>query len=124
MNSHNNQYRGIFGIIARHPRLILITALLLSLMALVYTWKRMEFLTARDDLMPKNTAFHRDYRAWRAEFGDSEEIVVVIEAEDQERVSRFCDKLYARLEADKSRVRELFYPGGLPFFRKDRKSVV
>ena len=119
MNSHNNQYRGIFGIIARHPRLILITALLLSLMALVYTWKRMEFLTARDDLMPKNTAFHRDYRAWRAEFGDSEEIVVVIESEDQERVSRFCDKLYARLEADKSRVRELFYPGGLPFFRKN-----
>jgi uncharacterized protein len=119
MNTDYNKYRGLFGIIARHPRLILITALLLSLLSLVYTWKRMEFLTARDDLMPKNTAFHRDYRDWRAEFGDSEEIVVVIESDDQERVSRFCDKLYARLAADKSKVRELFYPGGLPFFRKN-----
>jgi uncharacterized protein len=119
MNTDHIKYRGIFGIIARHPRLILVAALLLSLLSLVYTWKRMEFLTARDDLMPKNTAFHRDYRDWRAEFGDSEEIVVVIESDDQERVSRFCDRLYARLSADKSRVRELFYPGGLPFFRKN-----
>ena len=77
----------------------------------------MTFLTGRDDLMPRNAPFQVDYRAYRAEFGDQEEIVAVIESDDAEKSTHAADALYARLNEDKSVFREVFYPGGLPFFR-------
>jgi hopanoid biosynthesis associated RND transporter like protein HpnN len=79
----------------------------------------MKFLTGRDDLMPRNAAFQVDYRTYRAEFGDQEEIVAVIESDDAEKSTRAADALYARLNRDKGLFREVFYPGGLPFFRKN-----
>ena len=71
----------------------LAAALLLSLVSVIYTAKNMEFLTGRDDLMPKNTGFHRDYRAWRQEFGDPEDIVVVIEGDEAEKRPRVVPAL-------------------------------
>ncbi|MBI5655980.1 MAG: MMPL family transporter [Geobacter sp.] len=119
MKNDTTPYRGLFGFIVRRPRLILACALLLSLLSVVYTWQRMEFLTGRDDLMPKNTQFHRDYRAWRAEFGDMEEIVVVIESNDQEKAGRFGEELQARLQKRKDLVQEIFFPFDMPFFKKN-----
>jgi hopanoid biosynthesis associated RND transporter like protein HpnN len=113
------KFRGLFGMVVRYPRIILATALVLSLLSVVYTKQSMEFLTGRDDLMPKNTGFHRDYRAWRQEFGDMEEIVVVIEADDQELAGRFGERLYAKLAAEKKYVQEVFFPFGLEFFKKN-----
>ena len=119
MKGRSKKFGGLFGLAVRWPRLILGVSLLLSVLSVVYTKENMEFLTGRDDLMPKNTAFHRDYRAWRQEFGDLEEIVVVIESADQERAGRFGEKLAAALAADRQRIREVFYPFGLPFFRQN-----
>jgi hopanoid biosynthesis associated RND transporter like protein HpnN len=117
-NTKKNQ-AGLFLFIARYPRIILAGALLFSLLAVLYTARRMEFLTGRDDLMPKNTAFHQDYRAWREEFGDQDDIVVVIESADQERAARFGSRLYAAVSQDKEHFRDVFYPFGLPFFQKN-----
>lgn len=119
MKNTAQKFRGLFGLVARFPRAILATALLLSLLSVVYTKERMEFLTGRDDLMPKNTGFHRDYRAWRGEFGDTEEIVVVIESADQEQAARFGDRLYGKLTEEKKYVQNVFYPFGLEFFKKN-----
>ena len=109
----------LFAFVARRPRLILVVALLLAILSVIYTINNMEFLTGRDDLMPRNAPFQVDYRAYRAEFGDQEEIVVVIEADDAGKATRAADALYARLNRDKGAFREIFYPGGLPFFRKN-----
>jgi len=109
----------LFAFIAQRPRLILCLALLLSVISVLYTVRNMEFLTGRDDLMPKNAPFQVDYRAYRAEFGDQEEIVAVIESDDAERSTRAADALYARLNRETGVFREVFYPGGLPYFRKN-----
>jgi hopanoid biosynthesis associated RND transporter like protein HpnN len=109
----------LFTFIAQRPRLILGLALLLSAASVIYTVRNMEFLTGRDDLMPKNAPFQVDYRAYRAEFGDQEEIVAVFESDDAERTTRAADALYARLNREKGAFREVFYPGGLPYFRKN-----
>lgn len=116
INIHKSR---LFAFVAARPRLILTLALLLSLAAVIYTKEKMEFLTGRDDLMPRNAPFQVDYRAYRAEFGDQEEIVAVIEAEDAEKATRAADALHARLNRDSALFREVFYPGGLPFFRKN-----
>src|SRR5450759_365260 len=94
-------------------------ALLFSFISVIYTIKNMEFLTGRDDLMPRNAPFQLDYRAYRTEFGDQEEIVAVIESDDAARATRAADALYARLSLEKGVFREVFYPGGLPFFRNN-----
>lgn len=117
--SHNSHKSRLFTFVAARPRLILALALLLSVAAVIYTIKNMEFLTGRDDLMPRNASFQVDYRAYRAEFGDQEEIVAVIESDDAEKSTRAADALHARLNRDSGLFREIFYPGGLPFFRKN-----
>jgi hopanoid biosynthesis associated RND transporter like protein HpnN len=109
----------LFAFIAQRPRLILGVALLLSAASVVFTVRNMEFLTGRNDLMPQNSSSQVDYRAHRAEFGDNEEIVAVIESDDAERTTRAADALYARLKQEQGVFREVFYPGGLPYFRKN-----
>ena len=90
MSRHQYKSR-LFAFIAQRPRLVLGLALLLSVVSVLYTVRNMEFLTGRDDLMPKNAPFQVDYRAYRAEFGDQEEIVAVIESDDAERSTRAAD---------------------------------
>lgn len=109
----------LFAFVARRPRLILALALFFSVLSVVYTRKNMEFLTGRDDLMPRKAPFQVDYRAYRQEFGDQEEVVVVFESDDAGKATRFGDALHERLNREKGVFREVFYPGGLPFFRKN-----
>lgn len=117
--SHKTFHSRLFAFVARRPRLILGLALLLSVLSVVYTKRNMEFLTGRDDLMPRNAPFQVDYRAYRQEFGDQEEIVVVVESDDAEKATHCSDALFQRLNREKGVYRELFYPGGLPYFRRN-----
>ena len=109
----------LFAFVAKRPRLVLGLALLLSVASVVYTKQNMEFLTGRDDLMPRNAPFQVNYRDYTREFGDQEEIVAVVESDDAEKSTRAADALYRRLQQEKGVYREVFYPGGLPFFRKN-----
>jgi hopanoid biosynthesis associated RND transporter like protein HpnN len=113
----SHKHSRLFAFISRHPRLILGLALFFSAVSVVYTIKNMKFLTGRDDLMPRNAPFQVDFRAYRAEFGDQEEIVAVIESDDAGKSTRAADALFARLNSETGVFREVFYPGGLPFFR-------
>lgn len=119
MRKSRGNGRGLFSVILRFPLLIIVMALVLSALSIYYTRDSMEFLTGRDDLMPKNSAFHRDYREYRQEFGDQEEIVVVIESTSPEKASRFGSELYGRLVKKRDVFREVFYPNALPFFQKN-----
>ena len=112
-------YRGLYGFVVRFPRLIIIVALLLAVVSVIYTKQNMTFLTGRDQLMPSNTVFNRDYQAYRQEFGDQEEIVVVIEASDTERAGRFGTRLFEKFSRDRQHFREVFYPFGLEFLKKN-----
>lgn len=119
MRSAKGKGKTLFDWIARYPLAILFGALLLSAISVVYTKNNLQFLTGRDDLMPKNSAFHRDYRNYLREFGDMEEIVVVLESDDPVKAGRFGTELFSRLHQRKDVVREVFYPYGLPFFQKN-----
>jgi len=109
----------LFSLASGHPWLVLFLALLLSGLSIWFTSQRMEFLTGRDDLMPKNTAFNRDFQAFRAEFGDMEDIVVVIESPDASAAGAFGTRLYGALAKDRKEFSDIFYPYALPFFQKN-----
>ncbi len=109
----------VFGLIIRHPWPVLVTALALALLSAVYTTSSLSFLTGRDDLMPRHAQFQKDYQAYRASFGDQEEIAVVVEADDPSLATRFSDTLYARLSQESTLFLEVLYPGGMPYFRQN-----
>lgn len=111
--------RRLFGQIIRRPWPVLTVALMLAALSLWYTARNLTFLTGRDDLMPKHAPFQQDYQAYRASFGDQEEIVVVVEGTDPSLVSRFSDALYGRLSQEKRLFLEVLYPGGMPYFRQN-----
>jgi uncharacterized protein len=109
----------LFSLASGRPWLVLSLALLLSALSIWFTSQKMEFLTGRDDLMPKNTSFNRDFQTFRAEFGDMEDIVVVIESSDPERAGAFGTRLYGELSKDKQDFSDVFCPSALPFFQKN-----
>jgi len=109
----------LFSLASGRPWLVLSLALLLSVLSIWFTSQRMEFLTGRDDLMPKNTPFNRDFQSFRAEFGDMEDIVVVMESSDPERAGAFGSRLYGALSKDKQDFSDVFCPSALPFFQKN-----
>jgi uncharacterized protein len=109
----------LFSLAAGQPWLVLTLAILLSALSLWFTSQHMEFLTGRDDLMPKNTQFNRDFQSFRGEFGDMEDIVVVIESADAERAGAFGTRLYGALSKDREHFSDIFYPFALPFFQKN-----
>src|SRR5512134_2451926 len=78
----NYQPGRLFAFVSRYPWAILVVALVLSALSLWYARSAMTFLTGRDSLMPGSAPFQREYSAYRQEFGDQEEIVVVIESGD------------------------------------------
>ncbi|MGA7829219.1 MAG: MMPL family transporter [Geobacteraceae bacterium] len=119
MRNATEKDRNLFRIITRFPLILVVLALVLSALSILYTRNNLEFLTGRDDLMPKTSKFSRDYQKYRQEFGDQEDIVVVIESDDPGKATRFGKELYGRLVKKKDVFREVFYPNGLPFFEKN-----
>ncbi|HSR35742.1 MAG TPA: hypothetical protein VLL73_01070, partial [Desulfurivibrionaceae bacterium] len=110
--------RGPIALCCRFPKTTVAIALLLAVGAILLTVTRLQFLTGRDQLMPAATSFNRDYQAYRAEFGDQEELVVVIEAGDPELAGRFGEQLAGRLAADHRHFRDVFFPFSLPLFKQ------
>ncbi|MBJ6727687.1 MMPL family transporter [Geomesophilobacter sediminis] len=119
MEKKSAQNSFFYRVAAGSPWLVLIVALLLSAASIYYTAHKMEFLTGRDQLMPQNTFFNRDFVSYRGEFGDQEEIAVVIESSDAEKAGAFGTRLYEALSKDKTHFAQVFYPFGLPFFQKN-----
>jgi uncharacterized protein len=118
MNINGRQW-GPFTFAARFPLLVLLVAVLLSVVSIYYTMGNLQFLTGRDDLMPKDNAFHGNFRDYRKEFGDRQEIVVVIESKDADKATRFGSELVNRLRKRPQVFQEIFFPAGLPFFQKN-----
>ncbi len=103
----------------RKPGTVLAISIILAAISIIYTVNSLSFLTGRDDLMPRHAQFQKDYQAYRAAFGDQEEIAVVVEGNDPAQVTLFCDRLYGRLTQEKKLFLEVMYPGGMPYFRQN-----
>ena len=109
----------IFRFVSSYPRAIVVVSLLLSLVSVLYTRHSMEYLTGRDDLMPKNRPFYLNNAAYNREFGAPDDIVVVIESGDREQAALFGERLEKALRKETGLFSDIFFPGGLPFFRKN-----
>lgn len=70
----------------RFPKTTIALAAIVTVAALALTATRLGFRNSRADLLNPHSEYHQRWLAYTKEFGDKEDVVVVVEAETPERV--------------------------------------
>lgn len=99
--------------ICRNPRAFLWPQVILFFASIVITVLWLQFDTDRDNLVGSNKRYHQNYLAFRKEFPQQDDLVVVVESENVEKNRQFVERLGARLEAETNTFKNVFYKGDL-----------
>jgi hopanoid biosynthesis associated RND transporter like protein HpnN len=83
---------------ARRPGWTLALVALSCLFSLCYTWKFLAFHTQRNDLISKNKDYYQRWQRYVAEFGEDNDMVVVVQGTNRARMQTALDVLAADLE--------------------------
>ncbi len=95
---------------ARNPWFTLTVCLGFALAATWLTETRLQFKTNRSDLIDPQTDYHQRWLKYLGEFGDvSEDMVVVVEADDQKTIEAVLDQLGGAVDADPEHFRNALY---------------
>jgi len=84
----------------RFPRITVLFGLALAVAALVLAAARMEFKTSRLDLLNLKSCYNRLWLEYIAEFGDRDDVVVVVEGPDRPRVVAAIREVGQALQGD------------------------
>jgi predicted RND superfamily exporter protein len=74
---------GLVERVTRHPWLVLLAALAVCAASAYYAVTRLRFHTQRSDLISSRKDFHQRWHRFLAEFGDDDDMVVVIKGHDR-----------------------------------------
>ncbi len=91
-------------LVFRHRRLMLYSQAILFVVCILYTVKYLEFDMNRDNLVGSNKQYQHNFLAFKKEFPQQDDLVVVVESENEERNRQFVERLGTKLEAAKIRV--------------------
>ncbi len=109
-NLRSRLFNGLARLDFEHPYLVLAAALILSVLAVLYTRARLQFRTGEDDLVSGTNRDSRNYLRYTHEFPDLDGAIIVVRAAPEPRhAERFVDALAKRLLADKANVKSVFY---------------
>jgi hopanoid biosynthesis associated RND transporter like protein HpnN len=100
---------GLVLAVCRHPRLVLATALALALLS---TWgfcTRLTYQTHRNDLVSPDKDHQQRWRSYLAEFGDDDDMVVVVQGSDRRAMKEALEQLAGRVRAQPEHFDRLFY---------------
>src|ERR1700704_3745525 len=86
---------GAVGVICRYPWVVLCATLLSCVVCGVYTWKKLAYQTHRNDLISSNKEYLKRWRQYVAEFGDDDDMIVVVRGDDRARMEKVLDELAA-----------------------------
>jgi hopanoid biosynthesis associated RND transporter like protein HpnN len=100
---------GLVTVVCHCPRLVLAVAALLSALSLYVFCTRLEYRTQRTDLVNSNKDYQRRWQQYLAEFGNDEDMVVVVEGADRDRMKAALEALAAGVRAQPERFDRLFY---------------
>ncbi len=99
--------------ICRNPRAFVWPQVILFFASIAVTVLWLQFDTDRDNLVGSNKRYHQNYLAFRKEFPQQDDLVVVVESENVEKNRQFVERLGARLEAETNLFKNVFYKGDL-----------
>ena len=116
---------------SRNPRMTLCFVLLVSCVAAGYTASCLKFHTERSDLIDPEADFHKRWIEYTESFGDSSDIVVLVEGEAPLPIQAALDDLGGRLSREPELFTNLLYKAdtsalrrkGLQYFRPEQLSA-
>ena len=82
-----------------YPRTTLVAAILLTLLSVWVSIKRLSFTSTHEALSPLSGRVGQVQERYNRAFGDPDRAVIVVEAKDQEQAKRYATVLAGRLEA-------------------------
>ena len=91
------------------PRTVLVTSLLLCAISLYAAVTRLEYRTQRSDLIDPHKDCLERWRRYLAEFGDDDDIVVVVKGSDRNQMKTALDALAVEVGKQPKRFDRLFY---------------
>lgn len=109
---------GWIGWVCRLAWAVIGISLLITAGAAYFTVNNLRIDASIDKMLSQELPFRQTEIAINKAFPQSSNVLsVIVEAEDDEAADRAATALAARLSTMKKRLRTVFYPEGLPFFR-------
>jgi uncharacterized protein len=91
--------RRLVRLCCSRPRLTLLLAVLLAAVSLVYAVQTLTFATSTRALMPRNLAFIERYGEYDREFGDLDDLAIVVEAPSLPEATVYANRLVREIKA-------------------------
>jgi hopanoid biosynthesis associated RND transporter like protein HpnN len=95
--------------VCRRPRLVLAAALALAGFSVYLAATRLQYQTHRDDLLDPGKECQKRWHQYLAEFGDDNDLVVVVRGSDREQMKSALDDVAGRMAARPDLFDRLFY---------------
>src|SRR3954471_1058945 len=86
---------------------------ILALICVLFTVRKLEFLTNRSALVGGDKLYHHVYLEFKKEFPVQDDLVVVVESDSMEKNRQFVERLGAKLETETNLFTSVFYKGDL-----------
>ncbi len=103
----------VAGVGCRHPGLVLLAVLLACAACGGYTATRLSYQTHRNDLIGKNKSYYQRWQQYVAEFGDDDDMVVVVRGPDRARLAAALEDLAGHVGRRPELFDRLFYKADL-----------
>jgi hopanoid biosynthesis associated RND transporter like protein HpnN len=100
---------GLVGSVCRVPWLVLGLTLILCGLAAYSSLTRLEYRTKRSDLINPHKDFQQRWQHYLTEFGDDDDIVVVVQGHDHRQMKQALEALAARVARRPDQFDRLFY---------------
>ena len=93
----------------RHPLLTVVVSLALAAAGIGYTLHALTFKTSGRDVLPQSAGYVKKYVDYAREFGELEDIVVVVEARTFEAAKAYASRLVQELRASPVKFQRVAY---------------
>jgi hypothetical protein len=91
---------GLTRLVVRYPLAVLILGVSAAVWALVVSHSQLKFHTTRDDVLNPSSDYNRRWIEYTREFGDEEDVVIVVEGAGREAIVPVLDELAAATQRD------------------------
>src|SRR5689334_9681332 len=99
----------LVAVMVRYPRTVLMVSFATAAVSGYAFYARMDYRTQRSDLMSPDKDYQKRWQSYRAEFGDDDDMVVVVEGSDRARMRAAIDAVAGDIAKQPALFERLFY---------------
>src|SRR5262245_48152979 len=107
----------LVGTVCRFPRTVLLISLALCALSIAAAATRLQYHTQRNDLISADKDYQQRWRRYLDEFGDDDDVVVVVRGTDRERMKAALEVVAAKIKEKPELFDRLFYKADLRHLR-------